>query len=73
MAGWSVVVSLQERVHVMPLMRTMTGINKAEDGGRKDAQIRFADALRQVFPTTVASYLTFHGSVHQEATRNRQD
>ena len=56
----------------MTLMRTMTGINKAEDGGRKDAQIRFADALRQVFPTTVASF-TFHGSVHQEATRNRQD
>ena len=31
----------------MTFMRTMTGINKAEDGGRKDAQIRFVDALRQ--------------------------
>ena len=38
-----------------------------------DAPISFADALRRVFPTTVASYLTFHGSVRQEATGNRQD
>ena len=32
-----------------------------------DAQIGFADALRRVFPMTVASHLTFHGSVSQEA------
>ena len=38
-----------------------------------DAQVGFADALRRVFPTTVANYLTFHGSVRQEATGNRQD
>ena len=31
-----------------------------------DAQIGFAKPLRRVFPTTVASYLTFHGSVRQE-------
>ena len=37
------------------------------------AQIRSTDALQRVFPTTVASYLTFHGSVRQEATGNRQD
>ena len=37
-----------------------------------DVQIGFADAFQRVFPTTVASYLTFHGSVRQEATGNRQ-
>ena len=35
--------------------------------------IMSAKALQRVFPTTVASYLTFHGSVRQEATGNRQD
>ena len=39
----------------MNLMRTTAGISKAEDNGRKDAQIMSADALRRVFPTTVAS------------------
>ncbi len=34
-----------------------------------DAQSRFAKALQRVFPTTVASYLTFHGSVRQEGNR----
>ena len=57
----------------MSLGRTSAGINKAEDAGRMDAQIRSAKALQRVFPTTVASYLTFHGSVRQEATGNRQD
>ena len=38
-----------------------------------NAQLGFADALQWIFPTTVASYLTFHGSVRQEATGNRQD
>ena len=57
----------------MSLGRTTTGINKAADAGRMDAQIRSAKALQRVFLTTVASYLTFHGSVRQEATGNRQD
>ena len=35
-----------------------------------DAQIRFADVLRRVFPTTVASYLEFRGWIHQENLRN---
>ena len=61
------------RVYVMTLARSTAGINKAEDAGRMDAQIRSAKALQRVFPTTVASYLTFHGSVRQEATGNRQD
>ena len=37
-----------------------------------DAQIGFAKALRWFLPTTLASYLTFYGSVRQEATGNRQ-
>ena len=41
----------------MTLERTIAGINKAEDTGRKDAPIGFADALRRVFPTTVSSHL----------------
>ena len=52
----------------MILMRTRWGINKAEDTGRMDAQIMSAKALQRVFPTTVARYLTFHGSVRQDAT-----
>ena len=55
MAGWSVVVSLQERVHVMTFMRITAGINNTQLAGRKDVQIGFADALQRVFPTTVAS------------------
>ena len=57
----------------MTIGRTTAGINKAEDGGRMDAQIISAKALQWVFPTTVASYLTFHGSVRQEPTGNRRD
>ena len=33
-----------------------------------NAHIGFGDALPRAFPTTVDSYLTFHGSVRQEAT-----
>ena len=57
----------------MTSVRSNAGINKAEDAGRKDAQIRFAKALQRVFPTTMASYLTCHRSVRQEATGNQQD
>ena len=57
----------------MNLGRTTAGINKAEDVGKMDAQIGFADALRRIFPTAAAGYLTFHGSVLQEATGNQQD
>ena len=56
----------------MTLARTTAGINKAADAGRMDAQIRSTDALRWIFPTVVASYLTSHGSVRQEATGNQQ-
>ena len=58
-------------LHVMTFARTAAGINKTEDAGKMDAQIMSAKALQRVFPTTVASYLTFPGSVRQEATRNR--
>ena len=47
----------------MTTVRTTTGINKAEDAGKMDAQIMSAKALQWVFLTTVARYLTFHGSV----------
>ena len=47
----------------MTLGRTMAGINKTESAARMDAQIMSAKALQRVFPTTVASYLTFDGSV----------
>ena len=57
----------------MTFVRTNESINRAEDAGNMDAHIGFARSLRRVFPTTVASYLTFHGSVRQEATKNRQD
>ena len=57
----------------MTLGRTNESINKVEDAGKMDAQIMSAKALQRVFPTTMASYLTCHGSVRQEATGNRQD
>ena len=40
-------------VYVMTTVRTTAGINKAEDGGRMDTEIGFADALQRVFPTAV--------------------
>ena len=63
----------ESRIYVMTLVRCTAGINKAEDAGKMDAQIRSAKALQRVFPTTLASYLTFHGSVRRDATGNRQD
>ena len=57
----------------MTIGRTKSGINKTDAGSMAHGQIRSTDALQRVFPTTVASYLTFHGSVRQEATGNRQD
>ena len=45
-------LSLRTRVHVMTIGRTNESINKAEDAGRIDAQIRSTDALQRVFPTT---------------------
>ncbi len=57
----------------MTPVRTKAGINKTDAGSVAHGQIGFVDALQWVFPTTVASYLTFHGSVRQEATGNWQD
>ena len=59
-------------VYVMTTVRINSSISKAEDAGKMDAQIMSAKALQWVFPTTVASYLTFPGSVRQQAT-GRQD
>ena len=53
-------------VYVMTLGRTTTGINKAEDTGRMDAQIMSTDASQRVFPTTLANYLEFCGWIRQE-------
>ena len=39
--------------YVTATVRTTAGINKAEDGGRMDTEIGFADALQRVFPTAV--------------------
>ena len=52
-------------IYVMTLGRTTAGINKAEDAGRMDAQIGFADALQRVFPTALARYLLFRGGIRQ--------
>ena len=41
----------------MTLGRTSAGINKAEDAGRMDAQIRSAKALQRVLPTGLTGYL----------------
>ena len=35
-----------------------------------NAQVRFADALQRVFPTTVVSYLEFRGWIHQDTRCN---
>ena len=59
-------------IYVMTTVRINSSISKAEDAGKMDAQIMSAKALQWVFPTTVASYLTFPGSVRQQAT-GRQD
>ena len=52
----------------MTIGRTTAVINKVEDARAAHGQIRSTDALQRVFPTTVARYLTFHGSVRQDAT-----
>ena len=36
-----------------------------------DARIVFSDALQRVFPTTLASYLAFHGWIDQDTWCNR--
>ena len=41
--------------YVMTIVRITTGINKAADAGRMDAQIRSTDALRRVSQTTATS------------------
>ena len=43
----------ESRIYVMTTVRSTAGINKAEDAGRKDAQIRFVDALRGTPDRTV--------------------
>ena len=58
-------------IYIMTFMRTNAGINKAEDAGRKDAQIGFADALQRVFPPVLARYVVFHGWIRQEALCDR--
>ena len=55
----------------MTLARTTTGINKAEDAGRMDSQIGFADTLRRIFPTALASYLQFRGWICRETLCGR--
>ena len=51
--------------YVTATVRTTAGINKAEDGGRMDTGIGFADALQRVFPTTVSSDLPFLGNISE--------
>ena len=55
----------------MTLGRSKSGINKAVDAGRKDAQIGFADALGRIFPTALARYLLFRGGIRQETLCDR--
>ena len=45
--------------NVTATVRTTAGINKAEDGGRMDTGIGFANALQRVFPATVSSFSNF--------------
>ena len=59
------------QVDVMNLWRTNAGIKKAEDAGRKDAPIGFADALRWIFPPVLARYVVFHGWIRQETLCDR--
>ena len=49
----------------MTPVRSKAGINKT-DRRMPNAQVRFADALRRVFPTALASYLQFRGWIRQE-------
>ena len=49
-------LSLRVRIYVMTPVRTTAGINKREDAGMIGTQIGFADAVRRIFPTALASY-----------------
>ena len=49
----------------------MAGINKAEDGGRTDTGIGFADALRLIFPPALARYVVFHGWIRPKTLYDR--
>ena len=55
----------------MTLERITAGINKTEYARKMDAQIGFADALRRIFPTALASYLQFRGWVCRETLCGR--
>ena len=50
-----------QQLDVTAIERTTAGINKAEDAGRIDPQIGFADALRRLLPTTMASLSPISG------------
>ena len=54
----------------MTILRTNAGINKEEGTGRIDAQIGFADALREIFLTALARYLPFRAWIRQETLYN---
>ena len=53
-------------VYVLTIARTDVGINKAESSGKMDAHIEFADALRRVLLTALASHLAFHSWICRE-------
>ena len=55
----------------MTPVRTTAGINKREDAGMIGTQIWFADALRRIFPTALASYLQFRGWICRETLCGR--
>ena len=56
----------------MTIVRTNAGINKAEDAGRNDSQIGFADALQRVLPTDAGqTYVPFRGWIRQETLCDR--
>ena len=55
----------------MTLARTTMSINKAEDDGKIDVQVRFADALQRVLPTTLVRRFQFRGRVQQETLCDR--
>ena len=54
----------------MILGRTALGINKAEDAGGW-MPIGFADALRRICQTALASYFAFRGWICQETLCDR--
>ena len=51
--------SPNEPVYVTGIVLIARGINKAEDDGMAQGQIRSTKALQRMFPTTVSSYLQF--------------